>query len=269
MSMVRLFVIAVLALPAGSDGGKSEGRRVCPARPASRARARALAGRWYKSGIRLYKQKKYVRAHEAFVCTQKILPAGLTQYWIARSAQDAGLVEEALAIFRRLVHRPPAPVKRSELEARISAIETKVETTHPRDSGSKQSSGAGAGEHKGSGRKLDLPPPRPKRRFETVSWALWGTGAGLLLAGVALGVVVAVDQHAVESASDGTWWSDLDKRYERRNGLLAGTWTLVGAGVLAAAAGTALYFLGRPSRREKVGVSVSSKGAGLSLSMDW
>ena len=279
VSMSVLWFSLLLALGAVGQTGpdpKGQNHGGCPPRPASRLKARKLAGRWYKKGIKLYKQKAFRLAHDAFVCTESILPAGLTRYWIARSAQDSGLLEEALGLFEQLAKRPPAPVTRKEILGRIAVLKDrlaarKLAIQKQRGSVTRQGRAgqgkAGEQQHGVAGGALG---GRPRRRFEAVSWALWGAGAGLLLTAVALGTVAGVDQRAMENAKDGTWWSPgLDRRYARRNGLLAGTYTLLGAGLLAAAAGTALYFLGRRGKSVAISLDVSRRGAGLRLSLDW
>ncbi len=274
MSLVSLIVLLALGIPGASKApARIHAGDVCPARPASRAKARRLAGIWYKKGIGLYKQKAFRRAHEAFVCTSRILDAGLTQYWIARSAQDAGMLQEALALFEQLRRRPPAPVTRREIDGRIAVLHERL-AARKTPAGDKTHVDGNKEGRKGSGKgrtQSNLGEAKMARRqFETVAWALWGTGAGLLLTSVVLGTLVGLDQRALEHAGDGTWWAPgMDEKYSRRNGLLAGTFTLVGAGVLAAAAGTALYFLGRSSHKEKVSFHVSPRGAGLRLSLDW
>jgi len=202
---------------------------------------------------------------DTFICTNEVLPAPLTTYWVGRSAQDAGLIQPALDAFRQVREHPPAAVTRKELDRRIFALKQRLataqaaaKTAQGTKNGKTHKDGAGS-----VGRRRSV-----RSTMKLAAWVLWGVSAGFVAVSAAVGGVAAYDQRRLEHPSDGTWWDPaMQRRYDRRKALLAVTWTSLGVGVLAAAAGTALYFLGRKPERQTSRVLIVPTRHGVMTSM--
>ncbi len=234
--MTLLLLVLVAVGPAETKASD------CPPRPKSKATARALARRWYKRAVTLYRAGRIQEAHRAFRCTQAILPAGLTAYWLGRTAQELERWKEATAIFEKLVERPPEPVTREEIRRRLEVVRARMRREAARRRPVPRAAVRATGRRAAasvSGVRIG-------------SWTLVGLSGLLLATAAATGGVLLADERALEGASDGTWWSPgLSERYDRRTPLLVTTWVSLGVGLLSAAAATALFLLdrNRPSPR--------------------
>lgn len=243
-------LILLLLFSVATAGNAAASSVTCPPKPDTRKAAIKLANQFYRKGIKAFKQKQYERAHQAFTCAQKTLPANLTLFWIGRCAARMGRKHEALQAFEKVLKKPPQVVDTQKLKKRVAALRRRIGAAKPRP----------------------RPRPRPHRTpskskprqadglrtkiMRISTWACWGLGAALLITGTALGSVALHDQSKLENASDGTWWDPgLEKRYERRPALMAGTWVSFGLGAAAVATGTILYFVNRSESKEKQSVA--------------
>jgi len=214
--------------------------------------------------IRLYRSGRFREAMDTFICTNEVLPANLTTYWIGRSAQDAGLIQPALDAFRQIREHPPAAVTRQELDRRIFGLVQRLVAARVAAQARRGTKNSKA--HKNA---AGVGGQRSRRTtMKLAAWVLWGVSAGFLAVSAAVGGVAAYDQRRLEHPSDGTWWDPaMQRRYDRRRALLSVTWTSLGVGVLAAAAGTALYVLGRKPERQITRVMVTPTRRGVMTSM--
>ena len=234
----------------------------CPERPSDEKAARKMASRLYRSGVEAFKQGRYKKAKRFFTCTQRILPAGLTRYWIGRCAEKLGELRQALEILSAVAQNPPRVVDKAKLESRIVRLRKRVEAKS-RTRGSRTSrktrrarrSRRGSGKAGGHGQKKSTPDEKRRERLfwmRISGWASWGLGAAFLITGTVLGSVVIHDQRELENATDGKYWDPaLERRYDRRKSLAPGAWVCLGLGIGAAVAGTVLYFLSRDDSEEK------------------
>ena len=242
-------LLVAVTLVAGGSGPRAAPAR-CPSRPRTRSAARSLARKWYRRAVQLYKQGRVREAHDAFVCTQSLLPAGLTAYWVGRTAQELGRWEEAKRVLSQLLDHPPEPVTREELKRRLEEIDAALAARRrrqvPREAVAvRKPRAAGA------------PGPRTAR-YRAVFWALVGVSGAMLTTALVTGGLALADQRALENAEDGTWWSPgLQARYDRRTPLLVTTWVSLGVGLLSATAATALFLLDRARPRERLSPRLS------------
>lgn len=231
---------------------------LCPAKPKPKAAARKLAGKWYVKGVKQFKAGQFREALTSFQCTHKIMPAKLTSYWIARSAEGAGDLNRALELYKDLLVDPPRLVKASELRWRISRIKDQLQTARP--PGPRPPPKKPKKEPRPGRRTI----PLKERPLGIAAWTTWATAAALIGAGIALSVVTWQNKKALSGASDGTpWVPDLRKKYIRHDGLVASTWTCLSLGIAAAAAGAVLFVFDhrRKERPMKVGIAPTPGGA--------
>jgi hypothetical protein len=251
----------------------------CPKSPTNEKAKRKLANRLYKEGIRSFKAGRYKKAYRAFRCTQKIIPASLTMFWIGRCAQKLGDYGRAARAFERVLEEPPSVVDVDELKKRIRMLRKKAglgkasgrqgarrggrskgrrSRAHPRGRAGARGKGR-AGRRLGHGAKQKHSEERRRKRkwMRIGAWSSWSASAALIIAATAMGSVALHDRTKIENASDGTWWDPkLEDRYQRRPGLVAGTWVCFGLAAGAAAAGTVLYLLSSKEEESQTTVSV-------------
>jgi hypothetical protein len=228
------------------------------------AKARAAARTTYLLGHKHFRAGRYGLALSAFECAQKMVPARLARYWIARSAEAARRYRLALRVYRGLLTAPPAGIKAAEIERRIAWLEKKIRPK-PRPPDVRPVPPIP--------KKPDEPAPKrdKKKLMRGFAWATTSVGVALLIASAALLGQAAVDKSKIEGAEPehGTYWDpDLKKRYNRRDALLAGGWVSFGAGVAAAVVGTTLFVLGREKEKATaVSVSPTNRGAYVGVTL--
>ncbi len=237
----------------------------CPDKPKNLRAAKRLATRLYKKGIAHYQAGRYKKAEHTFKCTQKILPADLTLYWIGRTSQKLGKHRTALDIFLTLEENPPKILDKADLKQRIAELgkltSGDLSTDEPDKKDPHEVSGSKS--RKGNKKKAHVDTESNKanlraqskreRNMEIGSWTTWSAGAVLILTGTILGSLAIHDQRKIENAADGVYWdSELEKRYERRQNLVPGSWVCISLGIGAVAAGTLLYFLRGKEKKEKL-----------------
>ena len=103
----------------------------CPESPKGEKAKRKLANRLYKEGIRSFKAGKYRKAYRAFKCTQRIIPASLTIFWIGRCAQKLGDYHRAARAFEKVLEDPPSVVDVERLKKRIRMLRKKAGNGRP------------------------------------------------------------------------------------------------------------------------------------------
>ena len=237
----------------------------CPEKPKNINAAKRLATRLYKKGIAHYQAGRYKKAEHTFKCTQRILPADLTLYWIGRTSQKLGKHRTALDIFLTLEENPPKVLDKADLKRRIAQLgeitsgDLSSDKTHKKDP--HEISGSKSGKDKKKKAHADArskeanlrAQSRRERNMEIGSWTTWSAGAVLILTGTILGSLAIHDQRKIENATDGVYWdSELENRYERRQNLVPGSWVCISLGIGAVAAGTLLYFLRGKEKKEKL-----------------
>lgn len=246
----------------------------CPGIPPTLQESRLLARGWFLKGVGFYNKKNYALALTAFQCTQKLLPARLTKYWIGRSAESEKKYKLALEVYTSLLSAPPRAVTVEELKRRIAEIKPKV-PPEPR---------------KPVVRPSPVPRPvvvplRPRvvtrpvapmvkttvvtrraRLFRILGWVGVGTAAAFLGAGVGMGVILALDRRKIEKATPGTWWDpDLQKRADRKDALTIGMAVSVGAAAALATGATVLLILSRKKERAASVSVVPWQGGGVAV----
>lgn len=253
------FFLAVLLLPAWPARAVS-----CPSRPADPGESRKLASRMYRRGLGLFDLGRYQDALRFFQCANRLVPASLTRYWIARSAEAVGRHRLALRAYRSLLPHPPAAVSHAELKQRICNMKKRLASARRRPS-----------------RPVPrLPPPgsRPitpalkrHRTLRLAGWSALGAGIALLIAGGVAGGIYLRNRNDFENPGDNVYWDpDGIELQMRLKNLSIVSWTLMGAGAAAVIAGGVLLFLGRTRERgPRVGVAPLPGGGWVSLSLSY
>ncbi len=254
----------VVWIPAFNLSAAADWERKCPPKPHDIREARKLASRLYRTGITHYKRGRYDEAENYFLCTQYVLPAVLTKYWIGRVAEKLGKYEEALNVYLEVEKDPPKVVDVDDLKRRILRLGDRVgEGLGVDDQPDSMKKGGPDGDDESPSvndkDKYDQEKGDPGKRvfheaalyrryrsMEIAAWTTWSAGAVMILTGTVLGSLALHDQRKIENAADGVYWdSGLEKRYERRQGLVPGAWVCIGFGIAAVASGTILYLFGR------------------------
>lgn len=258
-----LFVFLLLLF--SSFWSVSHAAEKCPEKPKNLRAAKKLATRLYKKGIAHYRAGRYKRAEHTFKCTQRILPADLTLYWIGRTSQKLGKHRTALDIFLALEENPPKVLDKEDLTRRIAELAKKTSGDLSSNEPNKKDPHKVPGSKSRKDRKKKAHADtesneanlrarsRRERSMEIGTWTTWSAGAVLILTGTVLGSLAIHDQRKIENAADGVYWdSELEKRYERRQNLVPGSWVCISLGIGAVAAGTLLYFLRGKEKKEKL-----------------
>ena len=93
--------------------------------PPSEAQLTAEARRFFRRGVKLYEQGEYAAAIAAFEASQRFTPVPELNYNLGMSAQRLGRKRDAGDYFRAYLRERPKATDRSEVERRITALETR------------------------------------------------------------------------------------------------------------------------------------------------
>lgn len=181
-------------------------------------------------------------------------------YNIGVSADRLREDQQALEAFEQYLRETPADApQRADAEARVRVLRRQVEA---RASGEADPSPRPDGS---AGTSPTPPPPSGgDGGLAPVGFGVMGGGLAVLVAGAVMLGIGQAEAGTVESAQEGSRWTEVAGAWERADWMRVTGWVLAGIGLAAAAAGLSLALLpsGGGSRE---GVSLRIQPTGLQL----
>jgi tetratricopeptide (TPR) repeat protein len=202
----------------------------CVTSAASDDARRALAAYWFEQGTAQVDAAEFDAAVRSYGCSQRIIPHHSTLYNLARAAEWAGELEVALRALREYLETGPDVENHAEAEdiaLRIAAALGLRDDPPPPPP--------------------DDPPPRPDDDGvglqEAFGWAAVGLAGAAGAAGAVMGGLAAYEHGEIEDTADGTPWTEVAAREERRDTFVAAMGACLGVAGAAALAGVLLLVL--------------------------
>ena len=204
----------------------------CVTTAASDEARRALAAFWFEQGTAQVDTDAFSDAVRSYGCSQRIIPHHATLYNLARAAEWAGELDVALHALREYLesgHDSENYAEAANLALRVAeALERRDQPPPP-------------------------PPPPPggddtpgapdddrSDQIEIGGWTMLGLAGALGAVGAVMGGMALYEHGELEDAPEGTPWTELAAREERRNGYILATGVCLGFAVASGAVAAVL-----------------------------
>jgi len=131
--LVRRGVSAALAVAVLSASLGSTSFALAQAKAAEPSKdTKKEAGKHFKKGKDLFEKKDYKAAKEAFLQADTILPAGTSQYYIARCAEENGDDADAVSWYQKAIDSGTLKDDQAtDAKTRLAALKKKIEASKP------------------------------------------------------------------------------------------------------------------------------------------
>jgi hypothetical protein len=228
----------------------------CVTTAASDDAQRALAAYWFEQGTAQVDSEEYSDAVRSYGCSQRIIPHPSTLYNLARAAEWAGELETAQRAAREYLESGPDienHVEAEELVLRVSAaidLRNNPPPPPPPDDGTPV-----------------VPPKDGMGVQEGFGWAVVALAGAAGAAGAVMGGLAGYEHGEIEDTPEGTPWTEVAAREERRDTFVVAMGACLGAAGAAAIAAVLLLTLdddGEPAPVEVTPVA-APEAAGVVL----
>jgi tetratricopeptide (TPR) repeat protein len=267
MINLRPLVISCALLGAVASSARAED---CPTDPPTDpAERRALAKQWFSKAETAEHENDDVRAVRAYQCSMGLIPHAFTAYNLARVAEQAGDLQQALDAYQSYLTLKPNAEDGPEVSAHIQILQERLAVLKERQN---------AEEAKPAPRPTP-PPPAPaeitvptespppvhdelRLGLRTTDWAVMGSAAAALVTGGALNLVARSRMSECRDLADKDRLGDaLDACHAARPFAYA-SYALMGAAGAAVIIDLTTVLIWR---KERIAVVPVSGGAKLTL----
>jgi hypothetical protein len=217
-------------------------KTTCPERPASKAIARDLAGDYFVSAERAFKQELINEALAKFMCSLRLVEHENTLFNIAHVTTFVTDKEAALQLFYAYVEDYPRGKTTKEIKKIIVELEKQLGKEGPGahspadETGALDAASLQSAEEKAA-REVATQSIKMSKVVEIATWTCFGVaGASLFIAVILQGVSVA----AGNRAENATTYNDFIDEKEKQESLQAGAVAMFITAGIFAGAGAAL-----------------------------
>ena len=279
---ITTLLLALASVLAAAPAASQDQPTACPEKPADQEIARNLAGSFFSSAERSFKEKRFDDALAKFVCSLRMMDHENTLFNVAHVALFAENKQAALALFRAYVADHPKGRTSREMRKMITQLESEAGSQEPASEAPREEAPPAPepAEEEQAPTGAAAPAPEPKaagapeaaeggkpggpmaRYLKIGGWTGVGAGAAALVIGAVLqGVSAAARQDALDARDYGKFVDERDRSSSLQAGAIAG---FVIGGVLGGAGAFLLLWDFKP-RAEGKSAPGTEKGLELSV----
>ncbi len=270
-AMAAIFQIAAMVSGAQPEetGAPAD---VCPTPPEDAKARRALAKEWFTRGQNHEKGGDHYTAVNAFSCSLRMVPHPFTAFNMAKAAEQTGDLELSVESYRRYLELAPAADDRAEIEEKIAGFEAKLVKLREHIASRRRDDAAGdGGDPAGATNTVtagDASRSAAARgpRFRKAAWSALAGGGATMAAGAIVNVLARGKMDDCRSLWADKRAEESDAACDSARTFAYTSYALLSIGAAAAAAGGALFYLGRATTVEIVTATWSpDRGAAVGL----